>query len=351
MFDVPGCAFVIALDPKVLAKALPAIHPGWGTTGEFIEKIIQFPFWLPAPESRDLLHLANISLAELPISIDRDVVRDFIDLVPRNPRRLKQYFRNILRLRAVIERHDRDEMNWPVLLLLELMRAIAPTAAAELFRDEGFMKLLSRSAAMRRHTKDEYSEKVRKELDDALAKMCDRLGVTESRVREELREVVAAFGERVGLVGAEMLQYWAQIFENPPIFTLQEFRSTLEEWKRQSTPETLRRVIETHARSRQVGIDAAMREFFQTAVHHRQRLLDRAADVDLAGELERLVQEAKEASRNNIAMFLPGAGYFVDGCGLSRRSRRGSRHCAGCLMSGRVDCGRPARRAPGATAA
>ncbi len=308
MFDVQGCAFIVALDPQILAKALPAVHPGWGTTGEFIEKIIQFPFWLPAPEVGDLLNLANIFVTELPISVDREVLRDLIDLVPRNPRRLKQYFRNIMRLRAVIERHDPDELSWRVLLLVELMRAIAPTAAAELFRDQAFLKLLSQSTAMPRREKDQYSEKVQKELNDALSNVCDRLGVSELRMRDELRRVVIAFGERSGFVADETLKYWAQLSENPPIFTWREFRSALQEWRISSTPETLRWVIEAHARSRELAVDAAMRDFFQTAVHHRQRLLDRAADVDLAGDLERLVQEANEGLRliEQLALDLSG---------------------------------------------
>src|ERR1043166_245982 len=56
LFDIPGCAFIVALAPKILGRALPAIHPGWGTTGEFIEKIVQFPFWLPPPDTKDLLN-------------------------------------------------------------------------------------------------------------------------------------------------------------------------------------------------------------------------------------------------------------------------------------------------------
>jgi len=294
MFDVQGCAFIVALDPQVLARALPAVHPGWGTTGEFIEKIIQFPFWLPPPEVEDLLRLAKISLSELPIAVDRDVVRDLIDLVPENPRRLKQYFRNILRLRAVIERHDPDELSWPILLLLELMRATAPTAAAELFRDQGFLKLLSRSTGMARRAKDQYVEAIRKELDERVDNVYVRLGISDPHSREELRRLVIAFGERSEFVAVESLKYWTHLSDNPPIFTWREFRNGLEEWQKSKGPATLQRVIESHAHSREVSVEAAMREFFQTTVQHRHRLLDRAADVDLASDQERLVEEADE---------------------------------------------------------
>ena len=115
VFDIAGCAFVLALDPRIVAREFPEVHPGWGTAGEFIEKIIQFPFWLPPPVSADVLRLTESALEKLPVAVDRSSVRDLADLLPRNPRRLKQFFRNLVRLGDVIDRHDSDELRWSIL--------------------------------------------------------------------------------------------------------------------------------------------------------------------------------------------------------------------------------------------
>ena len=299
VFDVQSIAFVLALDPRVLAKALPTVHPGWGTTGEFIEKVIQFPFWLPPPDSDDILRLANNALEDLPLSVDRDVVRDLIDLVPKNPRRLKQYFRNILRLRSAIERHGRDEMNWPILLLFELMRGITPTVTAELVRSDSFLATISQATLRARDRKDPEAERIRTRIEEEVDTAYGRLGLSDAspKTRDELRRVILAFAQRAGYADSDHLRYWAQLAESPPIFTWREFRALLEEWRKDDTAERLHTLVESHARNREVAFDAALRDLFETAIRHRQQLLDRASGVDAAAHLDQLAHEAEQALR------------------------------------------------------
>src|ERR1051325_1022742 len=45
--------FVIALDPTVVGAALKVHHPGFGDGLAFLEKMIQFPRWLPDVPDED----------------------------------------------------------------------------------------------------------------------------------------------------------------------------------------------------------------------------------------------------------------------------------------------------------
>jgi len=307
VFDIRECAFVLALDPRILAKAFPAVHPGWGTTGEFIEKIIQFPFWLPPATKADLLRLANSSLEELPVFVDRAAVRDLIDLVPANPRRLKQYFRNVLRLRAVIERHDDDEMKWSILLLFELMRAISPLVASELFRSDSFLKLLALSTLVPGDEKDEHGQKVRKDLQAEVSAAYKLVGA-EDRGQEEFQGVIVAFGQRVGIIGDEGLKYWSRLDDDPPIFTWREFRSLTGAWRDDRTTDTLRRLVDDHGKRRGVGFDAVLADLYRTAIQRRSELLERAADVNLADDQNLLLRAAGEmlVLIYQLSLDLPG---------------------------------------------
>lgn len=296
IFDVPGCAFILALDPQVVAKAFPSVHPGWGTTGEFIEKIIQFPFWLPQPKSADVLRLALGTVSDLPLPVDQAAVRDLIDLLPKNPRRLKQYFRNILRLQPIIERHDPDEIQWSVLLLLELMRATSPLVAADLLRSASFRHGLGQAVLFPKATMtgtlrpDVYAK-----LDKEIASCFDRFAVSDPGVRQELSAIVHAFGDRAGQVVEAAIDYWADIFESTPILTWREFRRLLSDWHMDRTPTALRRLIQGHAGARGTDEVTVIRALLRTTIEHRQQFLDRAADVDLADQLDQFVLAAGDA--------------------------------------------------------
>jgi hypothetical protein len=294
IFDVRSCAFIIALDPRILAKAFPQVHPGWGATGEFIEKIIQFPFWLPPPSIADSLRLAEVSLERLPLTIDRDAVRDLGDLVPSNPRRLKQYFRNVLRLRATIERHDPDELKWTLLLLIELMRAIAPLAAIHLFRSSSFLKNLALVTVLPKDKNDDYIKGLAAKLEEELGAV-HALVDSPASVRSELHAVVTAFTARAGLIDEEGLKYWARLDDEPPIFTWREFRQLFSAWRISCSPETLSSLAAEHARVVAVGQEVVLRDLFNTCVLYRQSLLDRAADVDLESEQAGLLLDAGNA--------------------------------------------------------
>lgn len=308
LFDVRGCAFIVALDPRVLARAFPLVHPGWGSTGEFIEKIIQFPFWLHPPTRDDVLHLANTSLERLPLSVDRDAVRDLADLLPKNPRRLKQYFRNVLRLRAIIERHDPDELRWSLLLLFELMRALAPLVTAHLCHSDTFLKNLAIATLFPKDkTNDEHFKKLLTQL-DADTHQAHLAFSSAPDVEQEFRTLIVAFTERAGIVGEDNLMYWARLDEAPPVFTWREYRELFSDWRSTPTVAAIRSFVALHARRYALVVDVVTRDLLRTSIQYRQGVLDRAADVSLEAEQETLLHDAADALQliSQIVLATPG---------------------------------------------
>jgi KAP family P-loop domain len=122
VLDLPGCAFVLALDPEVVAKELGSLHAGWGSGVEFLEKIINFPRWLPKPTSVELDKLIQAELPRLREFVDEAALRDISDLLSTNPRRLKQFLHQLWLLRQLAARHDPDEISWTSLLICELLQ-------------------------------------------------------------------------------------------------------------------------------------------------------------------------------------------------------------------------------------
>src|SRR5215470_830047 len=167
VFDLPGCAFIVAFDPKTIADALPSAHPGWKATPEFLEKIIQFPFWLPALTRQDVLALAREEVNTFPgVLVDASALGEVVDLLPANPRRLKDFFRGLWRLSRILARHDASEIKWMPLLLIELMRTLSSAGTQALFHDEKFRGDLGVATFFPGDSKTEAGAKVIKGLRD-----------------------------------------------------------------------------------------------------------------------------------------------------------------------------------------
>ena len=79
-------SFVLALDPEVVSNALADYHKGFGQGPDFLDKIIQFPRWLPKPTDGALLKLAEKDLSSFARFVPVKVLHEEFVVMPRNPR-------------------------------------------------------------------------------------------------------------------------------------------------------------------------------------------------------------------------------------------------------------------------
>jgi hypothetical protein len=277
VFDLPGCVFIVAFDPRTIADALPATHPGWRATPEFLEKIIQFSFWLPSPTREELRALVEEESTNIP-ALDKAALTEIVDLLPPNPRRLKDFFRGLWRLHPLLRRHDPDEVPWMALLIIELMRALSPTGTQQLFRSDLFRQKLAVSGFFRLDTKDQHGTKVTAEAKEEAGRILARAECP-SDVQAELIGLIDAFRDRVGAIAEEVVRYWAQLDERPPIFTWNEFNALVASWD--GSAEQLRGLVEHHVGTLGFTLEATYKELFETALNVRGTALAAAAEDTL----------------------------------------------------------------------
>jgi hypothetical protein len=137
--DLNDCAVVIALDPEVVSAALGQTNRAWMSGPSFLEKIIQYPFWLARPDEDSRRRLIVNALRESDLSMLEAAIMDALDLAPRSPRKLKQFVRSLGRLRATIARFGEDEWNPLLLVLLDLLSIQSAEAAEQLLNDRDFL--------------------------------------------------------------------------------------------------------------------------------------------------------------------------------------------------------------------
>lgn len=290
--NLEQCAVVVALDPDVVGGALAQANPAWAGIG-FLEKIVQYPFWLPPPDEKQIGRLIRECLATAHVSIPESSILDLWTLLPRNPRRLKQFLRSLHRLQPTLSRLGDGEWNPSVLLLIELLRAASAEVAESLLNERRFLEgLVSGTAFMRPEDRDEetqmpkalvalISEQVKRTL--ALA--------TSSRQEAVIRDVKAlarAFGHLGGTTADEVYRH-AQMDRVPPALTLLEFDALLAVWQEHSSVSAVDRWLSKHStrvRRSRSDVDSAC---FSAAIKRANECVHSVADtLDAASERDLL---------------------------------------------------------------
>lgn len=222
VFAIPGVTFVVALDPAVVGNALHEYHRGFGDGLAFLEKIVQFPRWLPPVAREDLLKVAEADRRLFTPFLSAGVLTDNRDLLPTNPRELRMLIRGLMPLQRAVSRHDSDELDQNLLLLLACFRQRFPLTLARLLDDETLLDRCSASFVASKAAPKFISSVV------SLAVQTKELASEEMGDRaDRFQRLVAAFCGRSIFWDAQRIRYHAFLTDRPHAVTWREFRTVI----------------------------------------------------------------------------------------------------------------------------
>jgi KAP family P-loop domain len=150
VLDLPGFSFVLAFDVDIVARALTEEYTAWGRGEEFLEKIIDFPLSLPTPSDHQLRNFLFTQIERDCSFISRTVLEDLFSLLPKNPRKLKLLVRHLWTLRNQVSRHDQWELDWPTLLIWQLLKMESANFCKRFTEDDEFVSELTTGRLRRR---------------------------------------------------------------------------------------------------------------------------------------------------------------------------------------------------------
>lgn len=266
VMDIPGFSFVCGFDPVVVGKVLGAAHKGFGDGLKFLEKIIDYPIWLPPATAEGLMKIALADRRQHCDFVPESAMVAVLDLLPQNPRAVRQFVRLAAMLKIQTDRHYDRELRWTIILTANAIKVRFPDLASvllgsrEFFQGIGMTRVMGQNsesrqevdAAIEKHIKECLTKSPRSKLDASLKEL----------LLEAMRRLCGHINLWLG-TDVSMVMYQASIAEVPHAVTWKEFDELLKRWADNSTAAFLTQWITDHARSQnasEVGVAAELTE-------------------------------------------------------------------------------------------
>ncbi len=297
IMDVPGMAFICAFDPVVVGKVLGDSHSGFGDGLKFLEKIIDYPRWLPVPTSDQLARLAAEDAAKFCPYVPSTEISDAVGLLPKNPRAIRQFIRILDLLRHQILRHHTYEIHWSILLAANVLKVRFPKISHEILEDSEFWESVYNSSLFGEKKEDDLKILIATKVD----KIFQNCSAMPAPANDELANCVTAIAGKLNAwhwVDPEALRYQFHLAESPCAVTWKEFDSFLEHLDSISlSVESTRVWIETHSLKGGQPKKQVFTELLSAAISRRLACLSKAADAMPGKEMNEWLKNASKILR------------------------------------------------------
>ena len=305
VLDLPGFSFLLPFDRDIVAESLKTYHPAYGTGHEFLEKIIDYPFFLDAPTNNQKKDLFIKNLAVLVKDVEPSTWNELYKHLPTNPRKIKGIIRQIHMIKAEISRHDKVTLNWALIFFIAIIKQISPDFLGKLKKVLENYNVLSSDKKTQKSDEelevlpkktDEEIEVSLKETDEELEVSLKETSDISPEQKIELKELVKACFNHIGQYTLGSLIYHFNLLDRPPLVTWKEFNELFLKWKTTNKKTTVTQEwIKYQSQKRHISIDEIADALFEKIVIYRDNLLEDASNTYTLEEQHcRLIEEGHE---------------------------------------------------------
>lgn len=248
LLDLPSMVFILAFDPKVVNDVLYSNREDKGK--DYLDKIIDFPKWLPKLDDKSLLRLLQAESDKYLPFLDFNYIQQIFPYLAKNPRKLKQWLRLFVGFEDEIKRYNKEEINWTVFLLVNLIKIEFPNIFDlifgnkeiwdDLFTDRWFGGTRRHSNNLFRNSPDEtendpiYKQKI-KEISAAV--------VLSNQEQTRLLSIIEEIVKLDNSFTSESFLSYAYLTERPSVLTWKEFNEVLTDYENNTSLEELNSLI------------------------------------------------------------------------------------------------------------
>lgn len=125
--NLPNIQYVIGVSPGIVERGLRSIHGGWETSQfAFLEKIIEYPWFLPRITKDAFRRFTRKELAKLGNAVDHAAFGTIQKFLPRSPRQAKLSIRYLAQLKPILDRFLPSEVEYSRIYLVHLFEVGIP---------------------------------------------------------------------------------------------------------------------------------------------------------------------------------------------------------------------------------
>lgn len=285
IFDIAGCTYVLALDPLVVGSALGTINEKWSGGYSFLEKIIEYPFWIPRPTPAQWQEMLSKETARLDTMIDKDSLLRIIDLLPDNPRRLKLFLRHLEGLEIRTCRFASYELALPTLYAAQLMKLEFPNIPPRLLEHDSLVDDIRSGTFGDRIRNKESAAKHEQDVKCSI----DKIAPNDESKKKRLLQLYEGLKDISDMTDQFDLSSYFYFIEYDPIITWKELSAVVDTWKT-TPPDKHKELIASYLTPH------ICRHFFKMLIEYRDRILGTAADRFTSDEVK------KELSNSDVLL-------------------------------------------------
>lgn len=285
ILDLPCFAFILSMDRDRVAKAISETHPSYGTGHEFLEKIIDFPYFLPQPTQEQIELIFHDQLKEV-VGISSNIDSpSLLEYLPKNPRKIKLVARNIKILKNEILRHGEDEINWLIIVFLCILRSKSQHAYDILIKELKANDLYDIAFIEDKNKKKEKT----KEKINFLIKDCTDIDNAKAELTSLFEFLFDHYYEFCG----QNFSYYANLITKPHYLTWKEFKNLLSASKSKKTNEVINSwITDTENKRGKKHRQHIVGELFESTTNYYSFCLEKAANTMLLDDFNNIMSDA-----------------------------------------------------------
>jgi len=323
-FDLPGFAFVLGLSPSLIEEGLrQAGYAAGDSAHRFLEKIVEYPHYLPPMTDDGRKKLIARAMAENPRAVRAESLEALVGVLPSNPRRLKIFLRQLLSFGPLLERFSDAEISWTQVYAALLLRLEFPSEMYRLIADDEALKELASRELIK------AAERTRSKKAEPAPPIAEERFAPGGAGQDRFLRLCAALAERAAWhSGRYTLRQVLTLPDDPPVMTwleINEFFASVSNAALEAVRAAIRNAVGDLA-SGDVLVLARARALFGGLIELRDAMLDHAIDAKNPSEAGEHLGRA-EAVTSLLRVLAIDLRWFQDGTLDQGSWRRLYQHC------------------------